>query len=251
MPSPVSSCAGFLDDMQLEDPLVEGRMLKTIVFAHRINQEAVGLMERGLEQLALDRLEVATKAVIGLLANPTDLTSYNRGRPAILESNALNLVILSLPGSCRMTDTAFMLRVLFSFEDSIAQSNGELLIAVVVYNLAFTLHTRILNDDYPQWKRTQDSQRAVQLYQVVRTLNTSFTLETPVLEMAVLNNMGQLHYSNHEFQEMNDCWSILAPLVSNLAEDFSLLDVKHMRLNIQLKDRMDVAKPTSKKQRAA
>jgi hypothetical protein len=69
--------------------------------------------------------------------------------------------------------------------------------------------------------------------------------------MAVLNNMGQLHYSNHEFQEMNDCWSILAALVSNLAEDFSLLDVKHMRLDIQLKDRMDVAKPSSKKQRAA
>ena len=250
MPSTVSSCTGFLDDMQLDDPIVESRVMEIIMFAHRINQEAIGFMERGLEQLAVDRLEIATKAVIGLLANRPELASYRR-RPPIVQSTPSNLVIISLPGSCRMTDTAFMLRILFSIEDVIAQSNMELLIAVVVYNLAFILHTRTLKDDFPQWKRTQDSRRAVQLYQVVRTLNTSFTLEAPVLEMAVLNNMGQLHYSNHEFQEMNDCWTILASLVNNLAQDFALLDVKQMRLNIQLKDRIDGSTPTTKKQRAA
>jgi len=251
MPSTVSSCGGSFDDMQLDDPLVESRIMEIIMFAHRINQEAVGFMERGLEQLAADRLEVATKAAIGLLVNRSELASYSGNRPSILYSTPLNLVIISMPGSCRMTDSAFMLRVLFSFDDAVAQSNIELVIAVVVYNLAFTIHARILKDDYPQWKRTKDCQRAVQLYQVVRTLNTSFTLETPVLEMAVLNNMGQLHYSNNELQEMNDCWTILAALVNNLPDDFTVLDVNHMRLNIQLKDRIDVAKPTTKKQRAA
>jgi hypothetical protein len=128
MPSTVSSCAGFLDDMQLEDPLMEGRVLKTIVFAHRINQEAVGLMERVLEQLALDRLEVATKAVIGLLANPTDLASYNRGRPAILEfeclkpGNSFITRIMQNDRHCVHASRFILIR------RCIAQSNGELLI---------------------------------------------------------------------------------------------------------------------------
>lgn len=240
----MGSCVGYLEEMQVEpDPIME-----TMLIANRNNREAVGYLKRGMDQLALDRLEHATKAALMLLSDPSK-TATPKSREAA--SRPMDLETIALPGSSKMTDSAFVLRNLFALEDVFARSNIELLVAVVVYNLAYILHVRGLSDDLPVWKQTQDLQRAVQLYQVVRKLNQTFSLETPVLEMAVLNNMGQIHYANQEYQEMNECWTKLAVLVSDLPENFGLLDVRSMRLNIHLKDRLDASKQPQKKQRSA
>jgi hypothetical protein len=76
-------------------------------------------------------------------------------------------------------------------------------------------------------------------------------LETPVLSLAALNNMGHIHYLLEEYEKMHRVWSEMSQVLVDLPPSFSLVNTEIFRLNLQLKDRVDDEEHPQKKQRSA
>lgn len=239
--SSISSCTDALEELVVENPVREAMLL-----ANRCNREAVGYLERGMEKQAWEHLEHASKQALELLVDTVEPS----GDPQATAAHPLNLIVTSVHGSSEMVDSAYILQNVFLLDDCFL--NKEALVAVIMYNLAYLLHIRGgVNNRTVLWKQTRDLQRAAQLYSLVRKLSeTSLRLEVPVLTMAVLNNLGHVHHVQQDYAETSECWSALAALLNDLPSDFAMLNLRNMRLNVQLKDRIDAASQPQKKRRA-
>jgi tetratricopeptide (TPR) repeat protein len=244
--SSMSSCTGALEEL---DIVVENPVREAMLLANRCNREAVGYLEQGMEKEAWEHLEHASKQALELLRYTVQPADANRGNPQAAAAHPLNLIVTSLHGSSELFDSAYVLRTVFLLDDCFL--NKEALVAVIMYNLAYLLHIRGVNNRTVLWKQTRDLQRAAQLYSLVRKLSeTTLRLEVPVLSMAVLNNLGHVHHVQQDYAETSECWSALASLLNNLPSDFSMLNVRFIRQNIQLKDRIDASTQPQKKRRA-
>lgn len=245
--SSISSCTDAFEEMVVENPIREAMLI-----ANSNNREAVGYLDRGMQEEAYQQLELGSKRAVELLKNPYAITgcfAHSHGCTSSSQHPALNLIVISLRGTSKMTDSAFVLRNVFSLDDAFL--NKEALVAVILYNLAYLLHMRGLNDRVPLWKQTRDLQRAMQLYTLVRKLSEkSLRLEVPVLSMATLNNLGHVHYVQQDYAETTECWSALGSMLADLPEGFSVLNQRSMKLNVQLKDKLDAASQPQKRRRA-
>lgn len=236
------------------------------MIANRGNNEALQHLQRGDTTKAWTSLEGAAKAAMKLLAPKNKAVGVLDKVPAAAtaaKKGEVHISIVLVPGSSNISNSAFILRHLFVMEqadnkDGIidGSSNSEVLVAIVLYNLAFLLHLRGTDNNNhttsTAWNRKKELERAVQLYQlVIKVASQCVQLEHPVLVMSALNNCGQIHHLQQDFDAMSDCWSKLATILSDLPPTFSLLSVRSMQLNIQLKDRLDPSTQPTKKKRSS
>lgn len=256
--SSISTYCGMMDDIMIG---TDGEDSASMI-ANRGNNEALQHLQRGDTTKAWTSLEGAAKAAMKLLAPKNKAVGVLDKVPAAAAAAAkgeVHISIVLIPGSSNISSSAFVLRHLFVMEAAdkmIDGSNSEVLVAIVLYNLAFLLHLRGTDNDHhttsTAWNRKKELERAVQLYQhVIKVASQCVQLEHPVLIMSALNNCGQIHHLQQDFDAMRDCWSKLATILSDLPPTFSLLNVRSMQLNIQLKDRLDPSTQPAKKKRSS
>uniref|UniRef100_A0A7S1GNN8 Uncharacterized protein n=1 Tax=Cyclophora tenuis TaxID=216820 RepID=A0A7S1GNN8_CYCTE len=88
--------------------------------------------------------------------------------------------------------------------------------AIVVYNLALAFHLSGVNNN------TEFLRRAIRFYEIANSIlqrqreQPSNQLKSVLLNMAVLNNMGQIRHSLMEFEQARKCFSEVSTILVNL-----------------------------------
>jgi len=130
----------------------------------------------------------------------------------------------------------------------------ELTIIVILYNLAYMFHIRGLDKmkggkvDLKDYKA--DLQKANDLYGLVKTLvidGRLLTMDNPVLELSLLNNLGQLNHCLGEKAAMKEMFILVSGIMKEKLSEVSDDDQTIVQFNLMIREKIEV--PAIKKQR--
>ena len=112
----------------------------------------------------------------------------------------------------------------------------ELTILVILYNLAYLFHSRAIeekNGDPADLKKAKD------VYSLVKTLvidGNLLTLDSPLFQLAVLNNLGQVYYSLGEKDAMKETFDQIADIMREQLDQVSEVDQRIFQQNLVIRE---------------
>ena len=115
----------------------------------------------------------------------------------------------------------------------------ELTILVILYNLAYLFHSRAIeekNGDPADLKKAKD------VYSLVKTLvidGNLLTLDSPLFQLAVLNNLGQVYYSLGEKDAMKETFDQIADIMREQLDQVSEVDQRIFQQNLVIREVSD------------